>query len=65
MLGLRLSGGVPREAIEALVEAGEDARLPADYESWLAAGILERSGTRVRFTERGFLVSNEVLSRFV
>jgi hypothetical protein len=27
--------------------------------------ILERLDVRVRFTERGYLVSNEALSRFV
>jgi oxygen-independent coproporphyrinogen-3 oxidase len=64
-LGLRLAEGVPREAIEALVAGGQDGRLRADYEGWLSGGILERADARVRFTERGFLVSNEVLSRFV
>jgi oxygen-independent coproporphyrinogen-3 oxidase len=64
-LGLRLASGVPAERIEAFVSAGEDVRLWEDYESWVAEGILERRGGRVAFTERGFLVSNEVLSRFV
>ncbi len=64
-LGLRLSDGVARTAIEALVESSGDDRLSGDYDGWFAAGILERSGDHVRFTERGFLVSNEVLSRFV
>ena len=43
----------------------EDVRLWNDYEGWLSEGILERRGDRVAFTERGYLVSNEVLSRFV
>ena len=64
-LGLRLSGGVDAAAIEAFVGATEDVRLWEDYEGWVAAGILERHGPRVAFTEKGFLVSNEVLSRFV
>ncbi len=64
-LGLRLSAGVPAERIAAFVVGSQDVRLWNDYEGWLAEGILERSDTRVRFTERGFLVSNEVLSRFV
>jgi oxygen-independent coproporphyrinogen-3 oxidase len=63
-LGLRLSEGVPACGIEALVEAG-GAKLRDDYDLWLSAGILKREGARVRFTERGFLVSNEVLARFV
>ena len=29
------------------------------------AGLLRRGNGRVRFTERGFLLSNEVLCRFV
>ncbi len=64
-LGLRLASGVPAQKIEAFVSAGEDVRLWEDYEAWVAEGILERREGRVRFTERGFLVSNEVLSRFV
>ena len=64
-LGLRLSEGVPVEWVEALVSGAEDVRLWSDYEGWIAEGILERVAGCVRFTERGFLVSNEVLSRFV
>jgi oxygen-independent coproporphyrinogen-3 oxidase len=64
-LGLRLSSGVPLERVAAFVVGSQDVRLWNDYEGWLSEGILERSGVRVRFTERGFLVSNEVLSRFV
>jgi len=64
-LGLRLSAGIPAEQIEAFVVGSEDVRLWNDYEGWLAEGILERIGGNVRFTERGYLVSNGVLSRFV
>lgn len=64
-LGLRLSGGVEEARVEAQVAASRDPRLPGDYADWIAAGILAREAGRVRFTERGFLVSNEVLSRFV
>jgi putative oxygen-independent coproporphyrinogen III oxidase len=64
-LGLRLAEGVPVEWVEALVSGAQDVRLWSDYEAWIAEGILERVEGRVRFTERGFLVSNEVLSRFV
>jgi coproporphyrinogen III oxidase-like Fe-S oxidoreductase len=56
---------VPAVRVEAHVAAAEDVRLWNDYEAWLAEGILERAGDRVRLTERGYLVSNEVLSRFV
>jgi oxygen-independent coproporphyrinogen-3 oxidase len=64
-LGLRLADGVPHDRIAAVVESSGDARLAADLESWLDEGILARHAGRVRFTERGFLVSNEILSRFV
>jgi oxygen-independent coproporphyrinogen III oxidase len=64
-LGLRLASGVAAAALEALVVSSEDVRLWNDYEAWLSEGIVERRGDRVAFTERGFLVSNEVLSRFV
>jgi oxygen-independent coproporphyrinogen-3 oxidase len=64
-LGLRLAEGIPSARVEAFVVGAGDVRLWNDYEAWLAEGILERTAGRVRFTERGFLVSNEVLSRFV
>ena len=64
-LGLRLARGVEEEAIRRQIGGSSDPRLAQDYEDWFEAGILEKRESRVRFTERGFLVSNEVLSRFV
>ena len=64
-LGLRRAEGVETGRIEAFVSGAGDVRLWEDYEGWVDAGILARRGGRVAFTERGFLVSNEVLSRFV
>jgi oxygen-independent coproporphyrinogen-3 oxidase len=64
-LGLRLATGVPAARIEAFVADAEDVRLWNDYEAWLSEGILARAGGRVRFTERGYLISTEVLARFV
>ncbi len=64
-LGLRLGRGVESGRVEAQIAASGDARLPEDYAAWLRGGVLECAGGRVRFTQRGFLVSNEVLSRFV
>jgi len=64
-LGLRLAEGIETGSIEAFVSGAGDVRLWEDYEGWVAEGVLERRGNRVAFTERGFLVSNEVLSRFV
>lgn len=65
VLGLRLAKGVPRREIDALMERSPDTRLAGDYSTWRQAGILEEEDGRVRFTERGFLLSNEVLCRFV
>ncbi len=65
VLGLRLSEGVPAEDLRARVRAVEDPTLSEDYASWLAEGLLEEHAGRVGFTERGFLLSNEILCRFV
>jgi oxygen-independent coproporphyrinogen-3 oxidase len=64
-LGLRLSDGVPAADLESWIENAGEPLLSADYAAWLETGLLERSDGRVRFTEAGFLVSNEVLCRFV
>lgn len=65
VLGLRLSEGVAAEEIEDLVHDGRDPTLPEDYAAWFAEGHLEENASRIRFTERGFLLSNEILCRFV
>ena len=64
-LGLRLARGVGEEAVHRQIAASSDPRLTEDYDAWLETGILQKDESRVRFTERGFLVSNEVLSRFI
>jgi putative oxygen-independent coproporphyrinogen III oxidase len=64
-LGLRLATGVEEAAVHRQIVAASDPRLEEDYAGWLDAGILQKHESRVRFTERGFLVSNEILSRFV
>jgi coproporphyrinogen III oxidase-like Fe-S oxidoreductase len=56
---------VPCEQVEAFVAGAQDVRLWSDLEAWIDEGILERSEGRLRFSQRGYLVSNEVLSRFV
>ena len=65
MLGLRLSRGVEAREIEAWIAREGDPLLSDDYAAWLDAAVLEKENGRVRFTERGFLVSNDVLCRFV
>lgn len=65
MLGLRLSRGVEAREIEDWIASDGDPLLADDYAAWVDADVLEKENGRVRFTERGFLVSNEVLCRFV
>jgi oxygen-independent coproporphyrinogen-3 oxidase len=65
VLGLRLAEGVGREELESWIAGAEDDTLPDDYASWREAGLLANSEDRVRLTERGFLLSNEILCRFV
>lgn len=65
VLGLRLCAGVLASEIEAWIEGEDDPSLRVDYDRWFEAGVLCRANDRVAFTERGFLLSNEVLCRFV
>jgi len=65
MLALRLSEGVDAGELESFVAGSPDRTLPADYRAWLEEGLLEERTGRIAFTERGFLLSNEVLCRFV
>lgn len=65
VLGLRLAAGVPASEVEAWIEGAGDPLLIEDYGTWLDQGILVRKESRLHFTERGFLLSNEVLCRFV
>lgn len=65
VLGLRLARGVAREAIEGFVSQRGDPRLEDDYAAWRERGLVRETAGRVALTERGFLVSNEILCRFV
>ena len=65
VLGLRLSDGVPREEVESWIARRGDGRLREDWSDWVEAGLLRSEGDRVAFTERGALVSNEILCRFL
>jgi oxygen-independent coproporphyrinogen-3 oxidase len=65
VLGLRLSRGVARAQIEAWVADRGDEHLAADSAAWREHGLLREEGDRLALTERGFLVSNEILCRFV
>lgn len=65
VLGLRLAEGVDAEELAGWIREFGDGRLADDYGHWLSEGLLVERNGRVRFSERGFLLSNEVLCRFV
>jgi putative oxygen-independent coproporphyrinogen III oxidase len=65
VLGLRTSAGVPSAVVQRWMAGCDDSRLALDWEGWMGLGLLRESGGRVSFTERGFLISNEILCRFV
>ena len=65
VLGLRLAAGVDEEELESWIEEKGDRLLSEDYSAWRGEGLLVGEDGRVRFSERGFLVSNDVLCRFV
>ncbi len=65
LLGLRLSEGVPGGELADWIARSEDENLTRDYGAWRAEALLEEADGRVRLTEKGFLVSNEILCRFV
>lgn len=57
-VGLRLSEGIEPEAEEW-------RRFAAPIAKWVEAGYLERTGRRLRLSERGILVSNEIFQDFI
>ena len=65
VLGLRLADGVGREELEGWIDGSTDPLLASDYAAWREAGLLRETAERVAFSERGFLLSNEILCRFV
>ena len=65
VLGLRLSEGVAARDVEDFIRTCSDPTLAEDCAAWREDRLLEEVSGRLRFTERGFLVSNEILCRFV
>ena len=57
-VGLRLSRGIEPTLAQWRKFAGP-------IERWRAAGMLEREGNRLRLSDRGVLVSNEIFQEFV
>jgi oxygen-independent coproporphyrinogen-3 oxidase len=57
-VGLRLMDGIEPSPAEW-------SRFAQPIEKWTQAGMLERDGTRLRLTDRGVLLSNEIFQEFV
>jgi oxygen-independent coproporphyrinogen-3 oxidase len=57
-IGLRQTVGIEPSAAEWL-------RFNESIQRGISAGVLERAGSRLRLTNRGFLISNEILQEFV
>jgi oxygen-independent coproporphyrinogen-3 oxidase len=65
VLAARTDEGIPERDLEEYVADSGDRELSADLRRWVDGGILEHRDGRYALTERGFLMSNEVLCRFV
>ncbi len=65
ILPARTRDGIPTERIDRWLAERGDSSLREDWERWMEAELVERRGDRYVLTERGFLVSNEILCRFV
>jgi oxygen-independent coproporphyrinogen-3 oxidase len=57
-VGLRLTDGIP-------LEPGEWTRFEAPIQRFLTEGLLVREGEKLRLTDRGVLLSNEVFGEFI
>jgi oxygen-independent coproporphyrinogen III oxidase len=64
-LGARTSRGVVAADLEAWLARHADANLRGDWDGWLRAGLVVRREDRYGLSEEGFLLSSEVLCRFV
>lgn len=65
ILGLRLTEGVSREAYQAHFRREPEEDFEEALEWGEREGILERNSQRLRLTERGILLSNELFERLL
>jgi coproporphyrinogen III oxidase-like Fe-S oxidoreductase len=65
MLGLRLKEGVSLDALAAACGESPEARFGPLIDQLGKDGFLARGNGTLRLTERGTLVANSVLARFV
>jgi oxygen-independent coproporphyrinogen-3 oxidase len=64
-MGLRLAGGIDMDEVSRRFDDDVWARFGSDLAPALEAGLLVRTGARLRLTTRGMLLANEVMSVFV
>ena len=60
MLRLRLSDGV--DALEFEREFGKDLFSRYDFDKFIKSGHMKKTGSKIAFTQKGFFVSNYILS---
>jgi oxygen-independent coproporphyrinogen-3 oxidase len=65
ILGARTRAGVAADRIESWLRERGDAALRDDWKAWQDDGLIEGRDGRYVLTERGFLLSSEILCRFV
>jgi len=65
ILGARTRAGVSADRIDGWLAGRGDAALRDDWKAWMGEGLIELRGDRYVLTERGFLLSSEILCRFV
>ncbi len=64
MLGLRLSEGLNEEEWTRRLGAPPESLLPA-LGAWIKEGYMKRQNGRIAFTDKGFFVSNAILSELL
>ncbi len=64
-LGLRLSGGISEKEFEKKFSLNIDEIFGKPLKKYTEMGFLERNGGKIRFSDKGFFVSNTILSDFV
>jgi oxygen-independent coproporphyrinogen-3 oxidase len=65
ILSARTSEGIPAARIDGWLRERADVALQEDWRAWEKEGLIDRREDRYVLTERGFLLSSEILCRFV
>jgi oxygen-independent coproporphyrinogen-3 oxidase len=65
IMGLRLNEGVSLSDFRRRFGSGADEGFAPAFEEFVSLGLLERANGRIRLTERGRLLANEVFTRLL